>query len=183
MRTLLTTLLLLLTLFGCASPPETLDIEVNADGEVNRADYKTFSWINDHYALNHSSNVEPQIVKKVAKQITSTLIAMGYTPALSVFDADFTVGFTLGARDKMPANAYPSGYNKEDWLVGPLGYAWAPSDSNAGRAYKEGELAIDIFDGKQKKPVWHGYAKTIVTQDDNVDAVVEEVVAAILQQF
>jgi len=53
------------------------------------------------------------------------------------------------------------------------------------RAYREGTLAIDVFDGKTRQPVWHGWLSKRITEHD-VSHAAEQIppaVAAILGDF
>lgn len=53
------------------------------------------------------------------------------------------------------------------------------------RQYREGTLAIDIFDAHTNKPVWHGWAKKELTRSDieRSEAPIRTAVAAVLEKF
>jgi hypothetical protein len=53
------------------------------------------------------------------------------------------------------------------------------------RVYQEGTLAIDIFDGGTRQPVWHGRASKEIHGTDVEDPgpVIRAAVAAILKKF
>ena len=53
------------------------------------------------------------------------------------------------------------------------------------REFTQGRLAIDIFDVKQKQPVWHGHATKSISSSDqkNAEALINKAVAAILKDF
>jgi hypothetical protein len=90
---------------------------------------------------------------------------------------------TMQARsdyDRLDIQAYPVAYR---------GY-WHWGHSYFGDAvdvdtYREGTLAIDVFDGKARQPVWHGWATKRITEAD-IRAAAEEIplaVTAILEAF
>jgi hypothetical protein len=51
--------------------------------------------------------------------------------------------------------------------------------------YQEGQLAIDLLDVAQARPVWHGTVSRRITQAERLvpDGAVREAVAAILEHF
>ncbi|HZT03472.1 MAG TPA: DUF4136 domain-containing protein [Steroidobacteraceae bacterium] len=51
--------------------------------------------------------------------------------------------------------------------------------------YREGTLAIDMFDAKTHKPVWHGWAKKPLTRRDleHSDVSIPEAIDAVLATF
>jgi hypothetical protein len=51
--------------------------------------------------------------------------------------------------------------------------------------YREGTLAIDVFDGRTNQPVWHGWASKRITERDIANAAeqIPVAVAAILESF
>jgi hypothetical protein len=51
--------------------------------------------------------------------------------------------------------------------------------------YQEGQLAIDLLDVAQARPVWHGTVSRLITEAERLapDAAVREAVAAILEHF
>jgi hypothetical protein len=53
------------------------------------------------------------------------------------------------------------------------------------RQYTEGRLAIDVFDGKLKRPVWHGFATKTISSADQADPqkAIDAAVAAIVAEF
>jgi hypothetical protein len=91
------------------------------------------------------------------------------------------VAFTLGAREVVDVNstAYPTGFYR------PYGWGGAYYQDVDVRQYTEGRLAIDLFDTRLKRPVWHGYVTKNITGKDQADpqAVITEAVSSILVDF
>ncbi len=70
--------------------------------------------------------------------------------------ADFVVAYTVGTREKIVSTSYPTTY-QGDWGWHLYGRYYYQTEVEH-RTYTEGTLGIDIFDGKSKEPVWHGWA-------------------------
>jgi hypothetical protein len=108
------------------------------------------------------------------------LNAKGFDLVSDREDADFSISFTVGARDMIRVDDYPMFYRGR-WRWQTV-YYWPNVDIDM---YTEGMLAIDIFDNSQREPVWHGWArKRIVGADvENPQATINEVVQAIFRDF
>jgi len=94
--------------------------------------------------------------------------------------ADFTVAFTVGARDLINVDDYPLGYRgRRPWSARYFGTG---ADVTT---YTEGTLAIDIFDNGSRQPVWHGWARKRITGGDIEDPAptIDAAVRAILAGF
>ena len=95
----------------------------------------------------------------------------------------FRHGFRgVGARERVSVTStpYPVAY-RGAWRWGRAYY----NDVDV-RQYTEGRLAIDIFDAKEKRPVWHGYATANVssaTDRAERQALLREAVTKILAEF
>lgn len=98
------------------------------------------------------------------------------------------VSFTLGSRQQLRGDSYPSmarGYGSyrgsRRWGGAYYGYG---TDTTV-RQYTEGVLAIDIFDVKESRPVWHGVASKSINKSDREDRVgtIKAAVDAILAGF
>jgi hypothetical protein len=59
--------------------------------------------------------------------------------------ADCLVGYGIGAHSVV-AGGYPYGY---PWGWGPGWWGWDPY------VYREGVIAVDLYDGKSHEPLWH----------------------------
>jgi hypothetical protein len=101
-------------------------------------------------------------------------------------EADLVVAFTVGSREGIRITSYPT----RSFQRGRRGRRhtwrdyWATSSVRT-RQYTEGQLAIDLFDVEQARPIWHGTVSRRVTQRDRnePDETIRGVVEAILGRF
>jgi hypothetical protein len=117
-------------------------------------------------------------VRRIQEAVDARLTAMGYGKIQSASQADFVVSFTVGARDRLDTEAYPVPY-RGPWL---WEFRWTAVDV---QVYREGTLSIDLFDGKSRQPVWHGWARKIITDADEADPgpAIKSAVSKILRRF
>lgn len=171
------TLLLALTtcvVAACASAPE---VQTHFAAGNDFARYRTFSFMPQQALLvGAAAPVNPALEGHLKRAASNVLTRQGYTAAAPQ-EADFILSFTLGARDGIRENSFPSAYRR----------AWIEQQTYATdtRDYTESTLAIDIFDVKSRKPVWHGRASSAITMADRMDPepLVNTVVSAILAEF
>ena len=69
----------------------------------------------------------------------------------SVSSADLIVAFTLGTREQVRWDSYSPGAISGDYL----GSYWGGASLETW-TYYEGQVCVDIFDVKEKRPIWHG---------------------------
>jgi hypothetical protein len=171
-------LLAALVLAGCS----TLRVGSDFDHAAEFSGYHSFTWMEREH---HGSN-NPLVVQRAHDAIGAELIQKGFVGAATPDRADFVVDFTIGARDRMDVNTYPSPYVGYGWWGTP-GWWGGPywGDQVDVRQYKEGTLSIDVFDARTHRPVWHGWAKKELTRSDieNSEAPIRAAVASVLQNF
>jgi hypothetical protein len=51
------------------------------------------------------------------------------------------------------------------------------------RQVREGTLSIDAFDNRTHRPVWHGWAKRELSQQDMTPEAIRNTVSAVLAKF
>ena len=108
---------------------------------------------------------------QIQLMIASDLQHKGYTPAFAE-EADLLVAFSVSGQPRTDVVSSGGGY-----------YGWGGGGSTFTTHYVVGRLVIDIFDNRQKKLLWHGWADKEIfgTSGDVKD--VEEVVQAIMKKF
>lgn len=178
------------TLLGCASG---FTATSDYDPEHNFSNHKTWAWISDNpMTVGSAAKISnPLVEPRIMAAIESNLSAKGFTQVSSSDKADFVVAFTVGARDKIKVDSYPTYY-------GGYGYpgAWGGRYYGMGvgvgygtetrvREYTNGMLAVDIFDVAERKPMWHGYAEKSITSSDrkNMVETINAAVTAVLADF
>lgn len=167
-------------LCGCAT---TLNVHSDHDSAQNFAAYRTFSWISDQPMIappDDAARVSPLNRRRIEEAIENALTSKGFQKATDREAADFVVSYSVGARDRIDAHSFP----------GPYAGIWHWGRPYFGRevdvhVYREGTLAIDVFDGRTHQPVWHGWATKTVTEHDVRHAAeqIPPAVASILENF
>lgn len=167
---------LALWLIGCASPM-TVSTEPLSDADFSG--YRTFSFMPERALLAASPEFQnPALEGQLKDAATRALAGKGFARTDDPEQADFVVSFTLGARDKIQENRFPTTY-RESWRVD------APyTQGFEAREYTEGTLSVDIFDVATRRPVWHGRASKAMdgSARDGMD-VLRRAVEAILAEF
>jgi len=175
-------LLLGALLSGCA----TIKTGSHHDDSVLFNDYQTFAWIAaDPLILGTDEQppISPLAQRKIVQAIEFELKNKGFTHLSNPEQADFVIAYTVGTLEKIVANSYPAQY-RGNWGWHMYGRNYYQTEI-VHRNYTEGTLGIDIFDGKSKQPVWHGWASKTITSGDRNDPspAIEKAVAGIIEQF
>lgn len=161
---------------------ETLRVGSDYDRTADFAGYRSFSWLprQDYGTRN------PLIVERAREAIQSELRKKGYVYSADSGPADFAVDFTIGSQERVNVSTYPPPYAGPWYWYGPRwwGYRYWGTGVDVHR-YREGTLAIDMFDAKTDKPVWHGWARKPLTRTDleHSDVSIPEAVDAVLATF
>ena len=175
---------------GCAS---TFKATYDHDANHDFSNYQTFAWISENpmKVAQTATTVNPLLQPRIMVSLESGLGAKGYLLVNEAEKADFVLSFTVGSREEIKVDSYPSmsaGYGAGypgHWGWGGTYYGASYGTETSVRQYTKGMLAVDIFDVKERRPVWHGVAsKTIHDSDrENVDATVQAAVDSILAGF
>ena len=188
MKAVLGTVLTITLLGACAS---TFKATYDHDPGNDFSRYQSFSWISKNPMKVGQGVVAPNplLEPRITSALEKALVAKGYQYVIQPKHADFVVSFTIGSREEIKVDSYPSmsaGYGKGH----PGHWGWGGMYYGAGtetrvRQYTKGMLAVDVFDVKERRPVWHGVAtKTINESDrDNLEATVKAAVDVILAGF
>ncbi len=167
------------------------------DQNVNFTEYREFSWIGEHpfiIAGERPADLNPLLENYVMDAVAKNLEAKGFAFSTDPSEVDFAISFTVGVRDRTEIlRTFPTAYSIQSyhynaaWRRGYVGWGSDYYGHSALRArhYREGTLAIDIFDGGSGHPSWHGWAKKTITEDDraNLADMVARVVRKILSDF
>jgi hypothetical protein len=169
---------------GCSSTPPVIDY----DRSVNFSGYKTYAFISDHPMIRAEGSPpgSPLLEGRLMRLTEDNLNAKGFVLIADPEAADFAVGFTVGARDKIKVNSYPEPYRPYygGWGWGGAYYGAGYGGSNVDvQQYVEGTLALDIYDVSEHKPAWHGVATKRITDsmrrkpDESLKEFVDEILA------
>ncbi|WP_289029579.1 DUF4136 domain-containing protein [uncultured Paraglaciecola sp.] len=175
------TLLMTLVSVACAVQP---NVFTDSDPQQNFGNYKTFAWANDNpMSVQSDYMVSPFIGAKVMDSIKAEIESKGYQYVEDKADADMSVSFSIGARDKVKVFNDPVVISAS-WRWGRQ--YWEPNFNRTTTFnYVKGALAIDVFDTKRKAPVWHGSASKKLSHDEKKGSTesIAPAVKAILSNF
>ncbi len=165
-------------LAACVSQRDWMDYDESA----MFSGYHTFAWL----AREHHPSRNPLVVERTRKAIETELTHKGFTEVENPADADFIIDFTIGTRDRIDVQSYPRPYFVPDLTVYSEWWGsafWGPQIDV--HQYREGTLAVDVFDPVSRMPVWHGGAGKELTSSDSQrsETSIRAVVQAALRSF
>lgn len=175
---------------GCATGFEAM---YDHDPANDFTAYKTFAWVSEHpMKVGEVARIpSPLLESQIMVTVETALGAKGYKLVPDVDSADFALSFTIGSREEIKVDSYPSmsagyagvGYPRRWSAWGGPYYGYGTETTV--RQYTEGMLAIDVFDVSDRRPVWHGVASKNISKSDRKDsgATVQAAVDAILVGF
>ena len=153
--------------------------------------YQTYAWISGNPMIVGETNriPNPLLEPKIMSAIEGGLTTKGYTKVDDPEAADFVLSFTVGSREEIKVNSYPSSYAgygyRGAWGWGGPYYGVGMATETQVRQYQKGMLALDVFDVKERRPVFHAVAEKSITDSDRkkMDETVQAAVNAVLQAF
>jgi Domain of unknown function (DUF4136) len=168
---------------GCAP---SVKVTTDRDPGANLSAYRTFAWVGEHplIAVRAAQVPSPLLEGRIIRAVRSNLEGRGYR--YSENNPDFAIAFTVGSREKIRVDSYPSRYHGNwGWAGTRRYYGGGYTTDTTVRQYTVGALAIDIFDVASRSPVWHGLGeKNITTSDlEDRDALIKLAVDSILAEF
>jgi len=163
----------LLTFLGaCAS---TFEATYDYDRKHNFSNYQTFAWISKNPMIVAETNrmVNPLLEGHIMSAVKDGLTAKGFRQVMIPENADFVVSFTVGSRDQIRVDTQPAMYGGYYAGGGPGRWGWGSGyyggfygTETTVRQYTKGMLAIDIFDVRERRPVWHAIATKTINESD-----------------
>ena len=148
----------ILALAACATPR----IAVDYDRGAQFTSFHRFVVIaRPHPGLDDN----PLVIQRTSEAIAAELMRKGFTHVTTPAQADFALDFSVGTRDRIDVSSYPSEIKV--------------------RQYVEGTLAIDVFDVRSHRPVWHGSAtkELSMSEIEYSETPIREAVADVLADF
>ena len=173
--------LLAIVFIGTLTACTSLKVGSDFDHSATFSGYHTFAWMSrEHYGTHN-----PLVVERTRDAIRARLTNTGFVYAEDAAVADFVVDFTIGAHERVDVESYPAPYVGA-WYSYP-GWWGSPYWGNSidVRKYREGILSIDVFDARNHRAVWHGWAKKELSQADidRSEAPIRAAVAGVLENF
>ncbi|MXU64072.1 DUF4136 domain-containing protein [Oceanomicrobium pacificus] len=177
--------LLSLTLLACTP-------SVNGGGDLNPAvdvsRFQTFSWAANPPLVSRQGDgiANPVLEAQLEQTVAAVLRGKGYRFVSNPAQADFVVGYTIGARERTRVSSAPS-YGLSTGFGGYYGgfglSYYQPNIITTN--YTEGQFAIDILDRRARQPAYHGVAtRNIYSGESGASAeIVQSVVLTALRDF
>ena len=183
---MLVTAFLSLGLVACASG---FKATYDSDPSHDFSGYQTYAWMSANpMIVGHTDRMpNPLLEPKIMAAVEDGLTARGYSKLDDPESADFVLSFTVGSREEIQVNSYPATYAgygyRGAWGWGAPYYGMATETQV--RQYQKGMLALDVFDVKEHRPVFHAVAEKSITESDrkNSDETIQAAVDAVLQAF
>jgi len=168
---LLPAIALSVLLGACASSPRVF---TDFDPDQDFSDYRTFAWLTANpVTVVGDENISPLAQSRLMDATRSALQDKGFRFTQDRRNADFAVGMTVGARDKIDVQQVDVvDYYGPHWRWGYdyFGVASHPGGfthtETLAHDYTEGSLSIDIYDTSSKSPVWHANASKRLSQKE-----------------
>ncbi len=172
---------------GCATG---FKADFDHDASNDFSGYQKFAWISEQPMKVSATTgaVNPLLQPRIMSAIEDALAAKGFRKVDDAKSADFILSFTVGSRDEIKVDSYPTmsagyaGYPGH-WGWGRSYYGY--STETSVRQYTKGTLAIDVFDVEERRPVWHGVATKAIHESDREDreGTIKAAVDAVLAGF
>jgi uncharacterized protein DUF4136 len=134
------------------------DVRYNFAKDAKFSDYKTYKWV-DIKGSDHANQI---VQDQVRRAIDSQLTLKGLTKTESD-DADLYIGMQTAIGTEKQFNSYSTGWGAgPGWGGGWYGGMGSTTTTGSTSTIYIGQLALDMYDSKNKDLVWRGVAsKTI----------------------
>lgn len=186
-----TFLIMTLASLGLAACASGFNAIYDSDPAHDFSGYKTFAWISENPMIVGPTNrvPNPLLEPRIMAAVEDTLTSRGYSKVDDPEAADFALSFTVGSREEIKVNSYPSSYSTFGyggaWGWGGPYYGVGMATETQVRQYQKGTLALDVFDVKERRPVFHAVAEKSITESDRkrMGETIQAAVNAVLQAF
>jgi hypothetical protein len=175
-----------LSLTGCASG---FKATYDYDPAHDFTGHQSWAWISKNPMTVGATNriPNPLLEPRIMEAIEDNLAVKGFNKVDDPESADFVVAFTVGSREEIKVDTYPSMYGGYGYPRGWGGayYGMGYGTETTVRQYQKGMLTVDIFDVAERRPMWHGVATKSITESDRkkMDETVDAAVTAVLEGF
>jgi hypothetical protein len=167
----------LLVLGACASS-NTPTFRTDAAPGFSPAGWQTYSWAFQS-APPGANTVQFQ---RIQDAFDTAFAARGFRKVPD--GGDFIVGFTVGARDRVDVTNWGSVGPMYPGWGRPGAWGWSHTYNRVDvRNVTQGQLALDIFDGNTKRPVWHGFASRDLSSSGASPELIANAVNGLVDRF
>lgn len=185
-------LMMAIVSLGMAACASTFKADYDSDPAQDFSVYKTWGWISESPMIVGSTDrvPNPLLQPKIMRAIEDGLAVKGYTRIDDPEAADFAVSFTVGSREEIRVDSYPSTYagygmgGYPRWGGAYYGYGYGATETRVRQTTK-GMLGLDVFDVKNRQPVFHAVATKTISDSDRkkMDETIQAAVDAVLAAF
>ena len=173
---------------GCATYHVRTDSDATLIGTVH---CHTVAWAGEFKGTSplRNSAANPLNESRLRDAIALNLRTAGITLADAADSADCLVGYGIGVK-QVADEIYPDGWYGGGWgWRGGFGWGWGGGPWGGWDAapvvYNQGFIAVDLYDNKTKRPMWHGTTEQNLEGVTGEDAAhrIQAAVAAIFSKF
>ncbi len=154
---------------ACAGDPGT--VETGVDPSQDFSTYQSFTWAQNPPAKTSGQYApDDAAIERMTAAVKSSFEKKGYTFVEDRSAADFTVSYTVGARDVSEVQTYFPFHR----------YGRPGLDVDQ---YTTGSFSVDVFDMARNKHVWHAVASKVLSEEEkqaspeNFDRVLDTITA------
>lgn len=185
-------LLMALVSMGLAACASTFEASYDSDPKQDFSGYQTWAWISENPMIIGNTGDRPPnplLQPKLMQAIEDGLTVKGYTRVDNPEAADFAVSFTVGSREEIKVDSYPSTYAGYGYAGYPRWggsyYGYGMGTETRVRQTTKGMLALDVFDVTEHRPVFHAVATKTISDSDRkkMDETIQAAVDAVLGAF
>lgn len=148
--------LMVLALGACETSPS---ISSDTAPGANFAAYRTYEWTE----IAPGPGMNPVALERMRQAIEQSMRTKGYTAAKP---GDLTLIMTVGGQERVDIHSW-----------GRFGQYYDTY------RYTEGKLALDVFDTRTTRPVWHGEATQNIDPGRTDAAQIDAAVAGVMARF
>jgi hypothetical protein len=165
-------LFLLFVFASCSS----VRVYSDYDKTANFSQYKTYAYQKNGIDKAEISDLDK---KRILKAIDQQMALKGFTKSDT---PDLLVNIFTKEREQVDVNQFSAGWGY-GWGFGWNPFFWGGNNTTVNR-YTEGTLFIDLIDASKKELIWQGEGQATLTKNpEKKDAMINEFVAEILQQY
>jgi len=136
---------------ACTTPRVTTD----SNPRFSMASCHTYNWAGSFRSNRGSvpNFANPLNEDRLRAAIAANLLSKAVQLATDKASADCLVGYGIGVH-RVVEGFYPYAWGRFGWRRGFVGWGWGPP-----YVYREGVIAVDLYDGKSRQPIWHASAE------------------------
>ncbi len=151
----------------------TVQVNSDFDRSADFSSYHSFTLV----SRAHPGIKNPLVAQRTYDGIQAELTRRGFTYVSDAAKADLVVDFTLGARERTDVTVH------RDIDAGWWRPYWGRRVN--ARRYRQGTLAIDVFDAHSQRPLWHGWESRQLNRPEveRTEEAIRASVNAVLAEF